>query len=266
MLALIADKPKKGKSVFAGTFPQPMLYLEFDVNGAESINNARDKKGELIVKDASGIHIESFIRSKVYDMDFTTLTQKMAAPVEAEGAIELTTKLNLLLKELDENKGYITVDGVKKGPFKTLVVDSLTSMFDVWLYSILATNNKGNMDIPDWMTIKRRLFGVFLPAMRTLEQYIPYILHITHINSDTDDITGRTTLQPVGPSKPTGQIMGKDYDAIWQLEQKGGVYSLRTKVDGGGLKLECGDRYHLPELITPAHFRELEKHLKKEEK
>lgn len=264
MLTLIADKPKKGKSVFAGTFPQPMLYLEFDVNGAESIKNARDKKGELIVKDSSEIHIESFIKSKVYNMDFTTLTQKSNAPAEVEGAVELITKLNKLLKELDENKGYITVDGVKKGPFKTLVIDSLTSMFDLWQDGILAANKKGNMDMADWGTIRRRLFRVFLPAMRTLEQYIPYIIHITHVNSDTDDISGRSTIQPVGPSRPAGQIMGKDYDAIWQLENKSGVYSLRTKVDGGGLKLECGDRYHLPELITPAHFDELSKHLKKD--
>ena len=250
MLILLAGDYKTGKTVSAGTFPKPALMLDYD-NGFSSIKNAKGKDGKLIVPDHDKIDVVNFIRETFSDLDFKTPSKdsgKVAPKHTAESA-EFITKHNLVMKALNTDGCY---NG--KGPYQTLIIDSLTSMFRVWKETILHMNRVPALRIQDYGTLENLLYGQFIPALKAINKKIPYIILVDHIMMDKDEISGRIMEFPVGPSQNMGKGMGKEIDEIWKMEIKGDGRVWRTRKSG---LFQAGSRLHLPDPIEPATYTRL---------
>ena len=247
MLILLCGDYKSGKSVSASTFPKPMLWLDYD-SGFKSVQSARDKVGQLITPDHDKIDVIPFIKEGYSDLSFSTQSGNVAK--DSKYAEELVIKHNKIMKSLVVDGCY---DG--KGPYQTLVIDSLTTMFRVWKETILWVNKMSNLRVQDYGTLENQLFTKFFPSLKAIHEKIPNIILIDHIMMDKDEISGKILEFPVGPSKPTGKLMGVDVDDIWKMESKKGEYSWRT--DGKIGLFQTGSRSSIPETIKPATYKRL---------
>lgn len=263
MLILICGDYKTGKSVSASTFPKPMLYEDWD-NGFRSIRSVN------LNKDISQVDVISFYKKDVYDLSFRTEIGEKVAPAHTKEAPILVQKHNEIVRSLKQDGCY---NG--RGPYKTLVIDSLTSMFQVWKEACLKINGVSTLRIPDYGTLETNLIGVFIPTLYSLLgmewdgwQYVKvetkctleYVVVIDHIDSEKDEITGAVSEFPIGPSKAQGRVLGRHFDEIYRQIVMGGQYTWQTRKTG---LLNAGSRMNLPEKITPATFQELSKYLPK---
>lgn len=254
MLILLCGGYKTGKSVSAATFPKPLLFEDWDC-GFSSVQNTRDKAGKLVV-DQSGITVVPFYRQQVYDLMFQTDIGSKTAPMHTMEAPVLIKQHNDIIKNLSKDGSY---NGII---YKTLVIDSLTTMFRVWKEMILRMNNISTLRIPDYGTLETILLGQFIPSMKSLlvTGKIEHIVLIDHIDMDKDEVSGMLMEFPIGPSRNMGKVMGLQFDEIWQQKQEGSDYVWRTKKSG---LFQAGSRLDLPEVIKPAMFQTLEDILKK---
>ena len=71
---LLVGKPKTGKTVSACTFPKPMAFIDIDGDGIDSIYNAKDALGQLIVPAAEATQIDrlGLSNQQVYALQFLT--------------------------------------------------------------------------------------------------------------------------------------------------------------------------------------------------
>lgn len=260
ILTLLLGEYKTGKTVSAATFPKPMLFLDFD-KGFTSVQTALNKDGSKVVKDPQGITVMEFFKEGFWDLDFKTPLEKGGGgqpPKHVEGASDIIQRLNQTLRSL-YTTGEVEIKGEKKGPFQTLVVDNLTTMFRIWKEMILHMNRVPNLRIQDYGTLEHLLLGQFIPSLKQINKKIPYIILIDHVMMDKDEISGRISEFPVGPSINMGKGLGKEFDEIWIQRIEGGEYIWRTKRDG---LLQAGSRLSLPEVIKPATFQTLDGILK----
>src|SRR4030042_63768 len=97
MLILIAGESMTGKSVSGATFPKSMKYFDFDGN-TSSIFHARNKAGELIVKDADKIQFIDMTRKEVQKLDLRATASdaksKGLPPSYSDSAVPIIDKLN----------------------------------------------------------------------------------------------------------------------------------------------------------------------------
>ena len=254
MLVLLCGNYKSGKTVSAATFPKPMLYLDWD-NGFSSVENTRDKTGKLFVPDYKNITVIPFYRSQVYDLQFTTDIGAKSAPAHTLEAPVFLKQYNTIMQQLSK-------DGVYEGvQYKTLVIDSLTTMFRVWKEMILRMNNISTLRIPDYGTLETILLGQFIPSLKSLAMSgkVENIILIDHIDMDKDELSGMIMEFPIGPSRNMGKILGLQFDEIWRQSVEGSDYVWRTKRSG---LFQAGSRLDLPEIIKPATYQQLEQILK----
>jgi len=252
MILMLAGESFTGKSVSAGTFPKPMCYLEFDVNGTESLKHAKNKDGSLVVQDFEKIFVKALCKQKVHDLSFVTdMGGKMSKgdpPEHTAESVDVIKEYNEYMKTLRENK-----EG-----FQTLVIDSMTSMFRIWMEMILWINKIPSIRQNDFGTLTGILAGQFLPNLRTLP--IPYIILVNHVATEVEEKTGIVLSEfPYAPSKNMGKGLGKHIDELYRQKIEGGDYVWRTRKTGF---FQAGSRLSVPELIKPATFQELSKYLK----
>lgn len=251
MLFVLVGESFTGKSVSAGTFPKPMLYLDYD-GGFESIKNAKGKDGNLIVPDWEKIDVIEMKKQTVQELNFVTDMGKGGSgipPKYVAESPELVKKYNEIMVSLEKNeKGY-----------KSVVIDSLSSVFRNWKETLLKINSISSIRIADYGTLEGVLFGQFLPTLKAL--IIPYIILIDHVELEKDEITGQLLEYAVGPSRNMGRNLPKAVDEFYRQRVEGGDYVWRTKKTGF---FQAGSRLNLPDLIKPATFQELNKYLKKE--
>lgn len=268
MLFLIVGGYKTGKTVSASTFPKPILWLDWE-NGFKSVETVKPQ----YLPDIKKI---SFYKQQIYDLSFVTDVGSKMSPPFTQDSPRFITEFNNIIKELGKN-GCITETGVELGlgpnviiPIagptiftpKTLVIDSLTAMFQIWKESILKMNSVSSLRIQDYGTLENVLVGQFIPAMKSLSESgkIENIVLIDHIDSDKDEITGQLSEFPVGPSRNMGKSLGRHFDEIYLQKQEGQDYVWRTRKNG---LFQAGSRLNLPELIKPATYDELSKYLPK---
>ena len=254
MLILLCGQYKSGKSVSSATFPKPLLYEDWDC-GFSSIENTRGKDNKLLIQDRADITVIPFYRQQVYDLLFQTDIGVKSAPAHTIEAPVLIKQHNDIIKSLNKDGCYLDK------PYKTLVIDSLTTMFRVWKEMILRMNNISTLRIPDYGTLETILLGQFIPGLKSLlaTGKLEHIILIDHIDMDKDEISGMLMEFPVGPSRNMGKIIGLQFDEIWIQKKEGSDYVWRTKPTG---LFQAGSRLDLPEVIKPATFQSLESILK----
>ena len=256
MLILIAGNYKTGKTVSACTFPKPAIMLDWD-NGFLSVQNTRDKGGKLVVPDHADITVVPFYKEEIYPIDFAYSKKKegMPAPAYTKGAMDLLKKYNEVVIALGKDLCY---DG--KGPYKTLIVDSLTSMFSVWVDMIFRKSGISALGMQEYGELKSLLFKQFIPSMKTLSAKMEHVILITHEQTQQDDTTKKVECVPLGPSFNQGILMGKEFDEIYrQVVTPTGEREWKTSKDG---LFQAGSRLDLPN-IKPATFQRLQEVIKK---
>jgi len=251
MLILIVGESMTGKSVSAATFPKPMKYFDFDGNRI-SIFNAKDKDGNLIVKDADEIEFINMTRKEIQKIDLRATASdaksKGLPPTYSDSAAPLIDKLN---KEILA----ITNQTI------TVVMDSFTSMFRLWKDAFLFLNKIPQIRIQDYQSLEGVLFSQFIPSLKALP--CQYVVCVDHTDIDKDEIVGTILEFPVGPSRNMGRQLGKAFDEVWLQRIHGGEYEWKLRAEG--FFGSAGSRLHLPPTIKPPTFYELEKYLKKEQ-
>ena len=248
MIILMAGNYKTGKTVSAHTFPKPIISLDLD-NGSSSIKHATDKLGKLIVPNTNDIEIIKFIRKDYANTDFRTISKDekiSGAPSYAYDSYNLVGKMNETLNDI--------ANGNKK--CRTLIIDSLSALFVLWKDSVLHMNKIFGIRIQDYGTLDRVLFHQFIPNLKLLDNVVDYVILTCHIEMDKDELTGKIIEFPVGPSKPAGNKMGREFDEIWLQSNTNGIYEWRTKPHGF---FQSGSRLHLPDPIIPATYQQLKK-------
>lgn len=262
-MILIVGVPFTGKTVSAATFPKPMLFLDYD-SGFESVKHTKDISGNLVVPDWKEIEVISLTYNEVFDINLNSPSEsdfKLGKfPPHTKNSFALVEKFNSIIKELFVD-GCVTINGEKKGPFKSLIIDPLTTVFKIWQDGILYANRLPGLRLTDYKTLERILFSQFLPTLKSLEKKIPWIISIVHETVDKDELLGTIKEFPIGPSKQMGKTLAKDFSEVFRMKIEGKRYMWRTKNTG---RFEgAGSRFDLPDPL-PATFKELEKYLKKE--
>ena len=168
------------------------------------------------------------------------------------GSASLMFDFNRILQDLDAGKGY-KGDGIK---YQTLVIDSLTSLFRLWQEAVVHNSKRPALQKPDYGTLGALLYGQFLPSLKSLN--IPYTILIDHTVIDQDGL-GKMIEFPIGPSKPQGQVLGKEFTEVWRSEKLGDEFVIRTDPTSG--MLPVGSRCNVPDK-TPAIFSSLQSYLK----
>ena len=253
MLILIVGAPFTGKTISACTFPKPMKYFDFD-HGIESIYHAKDEFGKLIVSEPDKIEIVKFYSEEVYDLNFKTAKESDfklgGAPPHTKTSVSIMQKYNEELKKVFDN------------PPLTLIIDSATTMFRVWIDTILYTNNIPALRIADYKTLSGILFRQFIPTLHMLSTSKGiWVIVIDHEIADKDELLGTISEFPIGPSANMGRELPKEFDEVWRQRVENSKYVWRTRKHG--LFVGAGSRLHLPDPISPATYQELDKLLKK---
>ena len=238
---LLVGVPNSGKTVSACTFPKPLLILDFDGEGYKSIFYAKDKSGKLVVPDNDEVSAVSFEKTRTYGLDFRTNFKSKSAP-------EHTQESGVLINRFNE-----TLKGIKEGQYKTVVIDSLTAMFRLWKEAILFMNQQPHLQIQDYITLENVLYGQFIPSLKALP--VQYVILIDHTNIDKDEISGRVSEFPVGPSANMGRTMPQMFDEVWRQDVLGDKFVWRTR--DSGLFIGAGSRLHFPEIVEPATYQRL---------
>ncbi len=245
MIILIVGDYKTGKTVSSCTFPKPLLLLNLDNNEGMSIKTAKDAKGELVVKDQENITSIHFYKSGYNDMVFKTASdmdfKRPSAPSYVAQSKETVDKINTVFSTIYNNKGIY--EGKQ---YKTLVVDSLTSLFRRWKEALMFVNSIPQLRIQDYGTLENVLYGQFIPSLKSLQQFIPYIILTDHEMMDKDELSGRIMEFPIGPSQNMGKGIGKEFDEIWRQKVEGNKYVWRTRKDG---LFQAGSNLSLPDPI-----------------
>jgi len=250
VLFLICGPYKSGKTVSAATFPQPILWEDWD-DGFKAVTHFN--------KEAVDVEVVPLYGAEMFDLSFeTSMASKgnqFAPPYTKQGSI-LTKAHNEVFKELKK-------DGLYKGrKYRTLVIDSLTNAIRAWKETVLQVNSRPSLIISDYLTLENVLYSQFIPSLKALlrQDVFDHIVVVDHIATDKDELTGAIQEFPVGPSVNMGKNMGLHFDEIYlqQLDATGSSWHTRRK----GLFV-AGSRLNLPPVIKPATFGELSKFLPK---
>jgi len=266
LIVAIVGKPKTGKTVSACTFPKPIAIMDWD-RGALSATTAKDKSGKLIIPDNNQIIPIEMYKKSFAPLSFKSFTMNKGnipsgRPEYTEGAPDVMTKHNAIMNELGNNGGCYVKEGVKYGPFQTLIIDPLTQMFRIWKDSILFENNVMDFRRGDYLTLEGVLFNQFIPTIKAMADVIPYIVLIDHEDFDADEKGNIINEFPVGPTKNMGKMLSEAFDEVWRMEVVNESYKWRTRKHGNFIG--AGSRLALPDPITPATFQELQKYLPKD--
>lgn len=214
----IVGEPGTGKTVSAATFPKPMLICDFD-DGVKSLKTTKNRLGQLVVPDWEQITVKTFVPTEYQELNFTTNSKGgVGAPSCTLYANELFHRFNSLLV------------GIKRGQYKTIIIDSITKMFNCWYSGIMAKNNIPQVRIQDYGTLGMILNAQFLPSIKTL--LCDFVILTGHITTEKDDLTGMVEAFPVGPSKPQGKLLAGDFDEVWKQEQIGDSFIWKMKKEG----------------------------------
>lgn len=261
MLILLVGEYKTGKTVSACTFPKPMLYLDYN-NGFLSVKTTRDRSGALVVDNQEEITVIPMYKDEVFPLDFTNdKTARGRTPEYVKVSHDLVGRFNKIVSDLAKD-GCIEHDGKRIGPFKTLIIDSLTDVFRNWEEMILKMNGTSQLSIQDYRTLQSVLFGQFIPTMKALQSKVPFIILIDHEMMEKDELTGRIMQFPVGPSQNMGKMLGREFDEVWRMVvEPSGERAWKTSKDG---LFQAGSRLNLPPSIKPPTFKTLEPYLPQE--
>jgi len=225
-----------GKTCFAAGFPGPILYLDFD--------GKVDSAAEFYKAD----------KERLSKIDVRQLQQQLMMNPTMNPIAELN---KIIATEL--------IPAQKSGalPFKTLVLDSITTFSSLTLNHILLTNPgikrnttaQGNQPgLQDYGILKRE-FAKLIPGLLSLQCNV---VMLGHISTDKDEQTGEIIRGPLmdGSFAKELPIYFKE---VWRaFTDDKGVHYAQTKSDS---RYNC--RSQLPKLPSPMplSYAELSKYL-----
>lgn len=231
MKVLLYGNSGAGKTCFAAGFPTPILYLDFD--------------GKV---DSAAMYYKNDVeRLKLIDV------RAMPRTLKTNPIAEL---IRIVDKELAPNQDKL--------PFKTLVLDSITTFSAMTLNHIMITNpgikRNTSMQGPqpglqDYGILKRE-FAKLIPGLLSLPCNV---VMLGHISTEKDDLTGELIRGPLmdGSFAKELPIYFKE---VWRAytDDKGKHYA-QTKSDA---RYAC--RSQIPGLPNPLplNFEELTKYIK----
>jgi len=241
VLIQIVGAPFTGKTVSAATFPKPMLFIDLD-GGFHSVKFTKGKDGKLVVPDYDQIIVVELTSDTVYKLDVSSANIK-DAPAHTKDSTDILSKYNAAM------------DKAASGDFKSLVVDSASTMFRIWEEAIMQVNKISSLRIADYKTLQTILFSQWLPSLRSLAKKM-WVVVVNHEMADKDELTGAVSEFPLGPSANMGRILSRHFDAVWRQKVEAGSYVWRTRPIG--LFQGIGSRFgNLPDPID-ANFKSIQ--------
>ena len=226
-----------GKTVFAAGFPTPILHLDFD-GKVDSAAEFYRRKGDT---------------KRLEQIDVRELQQQLMMNPKVN---PIATLNQIIQTEL--------IPQMKSLPFKTLVLDSITTFSSLTLKHIMMTNPgikrnpsaQGDQPhLQDYGILKRE-FAKLIPGLLSLPCNV---VMLGHISTEKDEMTGELVRGPLmdGSFAKELPIYFKE---VWRtfVDDKGN-YLAQTKADH---RFACRSQIHgLPNPL-PLAYSELEKYLK----
>lgn len=246
ILIMLVGDPGAGKTISACSFPPPIQLHDFDGGQYRSIFHAKDEKGNLRVNKPEDIKVVSYTKKETYSIDLKTNLKGKIPPDCTKESLQLVTKFNGEMKL------------IKEGQFRTVIVDSQTSMFRLWIEALLRMNNQSTIQIQDYKTLTISLYSQFIPTLKRLP--VDYVILTGHPNLDKDEFSGRIVEAPKGPSTNMGKTMPHQFGEVWLQETDGVNYQWRTRRTG--LFTCIRSNLDLPNPVKPPTYQELKKYVK----
>lgn len=257
-LILLVGSSMVGKTISSCTWPKPMGLLDYDGNFS-SVPRTKDKSGQLIVQDWQKIHVIPMAKTTPSKLNFRTDLKATIAPAFAKASLEVYEKYNAIINDLDTKGGLVINNEVVK--IKTLVIDSLTTMFTIWQEVVMEMNHVPIPRIADYLTMENQMKSAFIPSLKMLLQakVIDFVVMTAHTQVDKDETTGMVDEFPIGPSKNMGRNIGKYVDDVLFQKIEGGKRIWKT-VPVGFFKY-AGSRHNIPD-GTEALYKNVEQYFK----
>jgi len=227
---LVVGPPGSGKTILAAGFPYPIKYLDFDNKVSSAARYYQDDKERLA------------------NIDVVNLSAALQDNPMTE-----------LMKVINE---FVSYQRASKYPYKTLVLDSITTFSSVVLQGIMKSNPGINRvktsqgehpGLQDYGILKRE-FQKLIPGLLTLDINV---VMTGHVEISKDDTTGELIygVQMDGSFAQQLPIYFEEVYVARVEEQKGERrYLLQTQSDA---KFKC--RSQIPKLpaVIPASYNEI---------
>lgn len=228
---LIYGDAGAGKTVFAAGFPLPILYCDFD--------NKISSAARFFAADPDRLKQIEVV--------------KLGATMAEDPINEFNRQVTALIK-MQKEKNY---------PFKTFVLDSITTFSTAVLQHIMKTNpgikrvesKQGMQPCQQDYGILKREFERLIPGLLTLEMNV---VMLGHISIDKDETTGEI-IRGVLMDGSFAQKLPIYFEEVYRayVEEKGGVrtHLLQTRPDRTYGKI----RSQIPGLpaVIPAKYESL---------
>lgn len=222
--ALVYGEPGSGKTCFAASLPGPVLYFDFDNKVSSAARYYVNNKS--LLNNIEVVNLSSILHD---------------SPIN---------EMNKRVTELANMQ--------KKGeyPFKTLVLDSITTFSSACLAHIVRTNPgikrvataQGNQPGMQDFGILKREFQRLIPGLLTLEMNV---IMLGHVSVDKDENSGEI-IRGVSMDGSFAQQLPIYFEEVWRsfVDDKG-IYRLQTKSDSKFGKL----RSQIPGLSSPCEMK-----------
>lgn len=200
---LVCGPPGSGKTCFAAGFPGPILYLDFD---GKANSAAAFYAGQ---------------KDRLDNIDVRDMTRKLV------GSDPVQEMQKIITNEL--------IPAQAVSPFRTLVIDSVTTFSSAALHHIVKTN-PGIKRVPsaqglqpcmqDFGILKRE-FARLIPGLLSLPMNV---IMLGHIKVDKNDLTNEIIRGPMMDGS-FGQELPIYFEEVYRSFVKDGKYLAQTKPD-----------------------------------
>lgn len=233
--------PKSAKTVaVVGTYPKPMLVFLFDKDGidvipSQPISDATMLKLDVTYKDVVEIPPMDLIKyckmkpeelPKVTVIAFYKLNQLQMTdqfiPFAADNAY----------KEFVNCVNYLVAFGC---PWKTYVLDSVTSLCDTMMSSIAKNQHSMLSDARKWSPA---VGGKVLQHIGVLNNLPIHCVYIAHSHMEKNETTGDVSILPLGPNRFSEQV-GAIVSQYFYATTESGSAKIWTKPKGNVKAIGC---------------------------
>lgn len=252
--------PKCGKTVsVVGTYPKPMLVFLFDPGGLDTIPSTAPAK-----PDPSRLTLDITYRDITFikPVEFAAYCKTPQSELPPVLAVDFTESAKKLMMEAFTPQinprtyddfyrctNLLVTDGA---PWKTFVLDSITSLRDALLSFVAAKQ-------ASWLTDPRKwspaVGGKLLQHIAVLCNLDLHSVFLAHSHMEKDETTGAITILPLGPGGFAEQVGGIVSQYIYQTNETGKL-EVYTRPKGSVRHIGCRWPSDLP-AICGADFKSI---------
>ena len=218
--------PKSGKTVAViGSYPKPMLVFLFDKGGLDVIpskpsTGKLDMLLDVTFNDLTFIkpdEIIAYCKKKTEDLpkvtvvDFT-LTRKLQMTEKFE-PISDAAPYNAYYQAIN----YLVTIGC---PWKTFVLDSVTTLCDTLMSLVAEKNTSWLSDARKWSPA---VGGKVLQNVAVMANLNMHVVFIAHSHMEKNELTGDISIIPLGPNRLSEQIGSLVSQYIYATSETGSL-------------------------------------------